>query len=231
MQPAAPAKAISTPGKRYAGTSRSKFLKALAVAAAKGNDREADDLRNAILQGNVLLTDASIQTTKNGSGRNQINMFENTDEREVGINSLSKSMLQKGQYLLVDSITILGASLFGTTANPTAALVRGSSEERTAFKKTEFVSLDATGTNSALCIVANGELKVRVRNKDVVKEIALHRFVQDNNAFTTVGTLQLDTPFLVRSQESIELILDLPTTTKENTLVRVLLNGTATVPA
>ena len=229
MNTAAPA--ISTPAKQVRGTSRTKFLKALAVAASKGNDREAEDLRQQILMGNVLLTDASVQTTKNGSNRTQINMFENTDEREVGVNTLSKSMLQKGQYFLVSSITILGASLYGTAANPTAAIVRGSVEERDTIKKQEFVSLDAAGNQSALCIVANGELRVRVRNKDVVSGLAIHRFVQDNNAFTPVGTLMLDTPFFIRSQEPIEVILELPTAAKENTFVRVLLNGTGSVPA
>jgi hypothetical protein len=221
--------AIAPLAQKGAGTSRTKFIKQLSVLASKGNDREVQDLITQFNTGNLMLTDTSVQTTKNASGRNQIEMFLNTDEREVGINSISKSMLQKGQYFLVSSITILGAVL--PVAGSVTELERGSAAEKEAFKKSDFVSLNAAGTQSALCIVANGELRVRVRNKDVISGLSLHRFVQDNNVFTPTGTLELDSPFFIRSQEPIEVTLDLGTTAKTNTLVRVLLNGTSTVPA
>jgi hypothetical protein len=225
------AAAVIDPKKQRPGDSRTKFIKALSVLAAKGNDREVQDLVTMFNLGNLMLTDASIQATKNASERSQVDMFLNTDEREVGINSVAKSMLPKGAYLLVESVTILGAHLPTTGANAVQPLARGSQEEKEALKKSKFVSLNAAGNQSALCIVANGELKIRVRNKDVVSGLALHRFVQDNNNGTPTGTLLLDTPFFIRAQEPIEVILELPTATRVNTLVRVLLNGTTTVPA
>lgn len=213
--------------------SREKFVKTLSVLASGGNDREVSDLVTQFNQGDLMLADSSIMATKNASDRSTVDMLLNTDEREVGVNSVAKAMLSKGQYMLVESITLLGvqAPVGGVGGAPATILERGSTAEREAFKKLKFGSLNAAGDQSALCLVANGELKVRVRNKDVVSGLSIHRFVQDNNHHTNNGTLQLDTPFFIRAQEAVEVILELPDAAKPNTLLRVLLNGTVTVAA
>lgn len=207
--------------------SRAKFQKALKVEAAKNpGDVEIADLYRQVASGSLGLADFSIMTTKNASGRTDVSMFQETDEREVGINTIAKGRLEKGQYMLVDKITLIGEIVAG------AAIVRGSDAEKIAFKTAVFNSLNANimGQES-LCIVANGQTEIRVRQKNVLNDLANTCFVQDNNQTTTLGTIKLENAFFVRAQEAIELNIDLGVGAAPNTLLRAYFHGTATVAA
>lgn len=206
--------------------SRAKFQKALKVEAAKNpGDVEIADLLRQVEGGSLGLADFAIMTTKNASGRSSVEMFQETDEREVGISTIAKGRLEKGQYMLVDRISLLGIVW------PTA-IVRASAAEKAAFKTAVFASLnaDAAGQES-LCIVANGQSEVRVRQKNILTDLANLCFVQDNNETTKLGTIKLELPFFIRSQEQIEFNIDLGVGAADNTLLRVYFHGTATVSA
>lgn len=224
-------------------TSRDNFIAHVAALAAVSKNAEIQQLHNQLKNGQLKLADMSIYNTKNVSGMKTIRVFESSDKRDDALCSLDSATLEKNQYFMVNSITMLGhvyAAGDVDPGNPTASpavastdpatLTPGDAFERKALMLGNYRSLGGSASGqSALAIIANGEMLVRSKRKTHIDQFPLSRFVQDGNYSAETGTLTLENPFLLLSQDVIELELELGRVAAAGTLLRVMLNGTGTV--
>ena len=93
------------------------------------------------------------------------------------------------------------------------------------MKRTDFGSIkDVAG-------LQNGVFSLIANKKIIIDERPMQEFVTDGNTMQNVGTYFLESPRFIRDDEEFEFTIELGEDAPEKALIKVVLAGTATVPA
>lgn len=160
----------------------------------------------------LRLADYMIYSIKPANGRT-IKMFEPQDDKATGLRNVANGKLEKNQVLMVSGVMLL-AGIAGGSADDDAMVA-------------------TYGSISAIPAIANGEFGLKANKVQIIPEgTANSVFVTDNHNGIQLGFWKLDNPRLINDEESIELTIELGSTTgiPANTFVKVGLWGTATTP-
>ena len=99
------------------------------------------------------------------------------------------------------------------------------SELKKVMKQTNFDSIKRVAG------LQNGVFSLVANKKIIIDERPMQEFVTDNNLMTNLGTYFLESPRFIRDDEEFEFSIELGDDAPEKTLIKVVLAGTATVPA
>jgi hypothetical protein len=171
-----------------------------------------DEIKDKLIKGDLRLADYSVRSIKL-VGSKTIKLWDTSDSKTTGIQSIAQAKLSKGTVLVVSGISML--------AGVPSAL------EDDKIKATDFKSL------SQYPALANAEFSLKANKKQIVPEGRPTRiFVTDNNHGCNLGYWKLHNPRLIRDEEQIEFVIELGTMEglDAKTHVQVELYGTITTP-
>ncbi len=174
------------------------------------NNKDLKGLINDILSGNIKVEDYELQSIRAASQTTK--MFKTDDDIVVGIRSLAKAQLEKNQFMLVTRITLLAITL-------------GAAPTDSSMSDSDF------GSIKAIPGLQNGEWSFKSMDKYLLKKHVNQCFVTDNNHTITLGTKYLENPRLLIQQEKIEFDIELLDAPPANTVYKLILGGTGTLPA
>lgn len=188
-------------------------------AASKGSRAEMekhfgelpDYIKEQLLKGDLRLGDVVIYSIKQVSSKT-VKLWETSDVKKVGLNSLSAARLPKNQCLLVSGIFLVA----GVSADLTTDKVIG-----TAFDKVE-----------SFPSIANGEFSLKANKKIIVPDTSNNVFKTSNMNNVPIGYYKLANPRIIQDDVLIECTLELGSMEGivANTHVFVGLHGTITTP-
>lgn len=170
-----------------------------------------DYIKEQLLKGDLRLGDVVIYSIKQVSSKT-VKLWETSDVKKVGLNSLSAARLPKNQCLLVSGIFLVA----GVSADLTPDKVIG-----TAFDKIEtFPS------------IANGEFSLKANKKIIVPDTSNNVFKTSNMNNVPIGYYKLANPRIIQDDVLIECTLELGSMEgiAANMHVFVGLHGTITTP-
>jgi hypothetical protein len=196
-------------------SSRELFLETLKKAAQSPSvDSNIKQLFAKISTGEVQLADMKVYSSKLGDTGRTIKMFESQDEKAVGVRNVKGGRLQKGQVMLVTSIQLVAAAIGGIDPITTEMI-----------RKADF------GSIKGFAGLQNGEFSLKSNKKFIVAESSNQSFVKDGNTTGVVGEYVLDNPRFIFDDTELEFVIELGDNAPARTVLKVVLNGTATIPA
>lgn len=186
--------------------------------AGKKYDPAMVKVAEGIKEGRLQLSDSAYYAIKYGGDKATIHMFETQDAKEIGVTNVTQSKLPKDRLFLCNRITLLAKVFEGDIPQSDTAW-------KQLIKSTNFDSIKAVAG------LQNGVWTFMANKKIIVDERPMQEFVTDNNMHVNLGTYYLENPRFVRDDEEFEFTIELGDDAPDNTLVKVLLAGTSTVPA
>jgi len=185
---------------------------------AKKFDPAMVKVATGIKEGRLQLADTAYYAIKFAGNRANIDLFETQDAKEIGITNVTQAKLQKDRLFLCNRIILLAAEINGD-------LPGSDSELKRVMKQTNFDSIKRVAG------LQNGVFSLVANKKIIIDERPMQEFVTDNNFMTNLGTYFLESPRFIRDDEEFEFTIELGDDAPEKTLIKVVLAGTATVPA
>jgi len=203
--------------------SRSQFLEIVNAHIslrdqAKKFDPAMVKVATGIKEGRLQLADTSYYAIKFAGNKANIDMFETQDAKEIGITNVTQAKLQKDRLFLCNRIILLAAEIEGD-------LPANDSELKKVIKQTNFDSIKKVGG------LQNGVFSLIANKKIIIDERPMQEFATDGNTMLNLGTYFLESPRFIRDDEEFEFNIELGDDAPEKALIKVLLAGTATVPA
>ena len=193
-------------------TSRQQFIDLVNGLAATG-DPEMVALKGKFDRGEIRLGEGNIFVAKSGSAKATVDMFETKDVKTEGLTNIDKSRLEKDQFFMISSIQLL-------------AVTHGAALTDDILKGTVVYA-----SIKDIPMLANGNSTLKIKSKEVIKDLNNMAFVLDNNQTTRMGELVLDNPQLIRPLDLIEFVIKTGVAITVNTAIKVVLHGTQTLPS
>ncbi|GAA5036603.1 hypothetical protein GCM10011506_30110 [Marivirga lumbricoides] len=186
--------------------------------AGKKHDPAMVKVAEGIKEGRLQLSDSAYYAIKYGGDKATIHMFETQDAKEIGVTNVTQSKLPKDRLFLCNRITLLAKVFDGETPQSDTGW-------KQLIKSTNFDSIKSVAG------LQNGVWTFMANKKIIVDERPMQEFVTDNNTQIHLGTYYLENPRFIRDDEEFEFTIELGDDAPDNTLIKVLLAGTSTVPA
>ena len=204
-------------------SSRTQFLEIVNAHLALRDQAKKYDpamvkVATGIKDGRLQLADTAYYSIKFAGGKANIDMFETQDAKETSITNVTQAKLQKDRLFLCNRIMLLASEFEGQ-------LPANDSEFKRLIKATNFGSIKDVGG------LQNGEFTLIANKKIIIPERPMQEFVTDGNSSVNLGTYYLESPRFIRDDEEFEFKIELGDDAPANTLIKVVLAGTATVPA
>ena len=171
-----------------------------------------------IKEGRQQLSDSAYYAIKWGGNKATIHLFETQDAKEIGVTNVTQAKLPKDRLFLCNRIILLAAEFDGEP--PDSDL-----EWKNLIKSTDFDSIKSVAG------LQNGVFTFMANKKIIIDERPNQEFVTDGNNTVNIGTYYLESPRFVRDDEEFEFTIELGADAPGNTLIKVVLAGTSTVPA
>ncbi len=169
------------------------------------------DLQEGLKKGKKQLVDATLYNVKSISGNKNIRMFEDSDDKLVGISNVSRAKLEKDEVFLLSGIQLL----YGV----------GASADRNQS------NVGAIGWKELSKEIVNGEFTLRAGTQTILDRQSTSVF--KNHMIETVGVhgegvngfYKLANPKLIRTQEAIDMFLEWAEPAESNAFLKVVLFG------
>ncbi len=149
------------------------------------------------------LSDTNLYVVKDVSTSTAIKMFADTDAKATDLGNVSKGMLSKDNWFLVDKITVLAGS--GASAGVVA-----------------FDTIPA--------VMKNGWFKFGMNGKNLMPVEQSNEVFDLDNTSKDKGTLELDNPKWIEPQQAIVFDMDWKAATAATFYAKVILRGTSVIP-
>ena len=175
-----------------------------------------------IKDGRLQLSDSAFYAIKNAGDRATIHMFETQDAKEIGLTNVTQSKLPKERLFLCNRIILLATQYERPT---TITDVSSDFQLKKIMKNANFDSIKKIEG------LQNGVFTLMANKKIIIDERPMQEFITDNNMQLNLGTYYLENPRFIRDDEEFEFMIELGEDAPDRTLIKVVLSGTATVPA
>jgi len=220
---------------KTASTNKQTTAKAIAssvpAAASRGEFEErmnllSPDLQAGLRNKSLQLADHTVYVTKSISGLTSIKMFEDADDKIVGVSNISSGKLEKNEVFLLSGIQLLYGVGTGTaiTKDGVAAV-------------TQWLQIPL--------LVENGEFTFKVSQKTLLDRVSNSIFKRHMAVETTIqagganvggsawavgegmpGFFKLANPKMIETQQSIEMNLEWCAAAASNSYLKAILWGT-----
>lgn len=207
--------------------SREQFLEIVNAHLSLRDARKKFDpamvkVAEGIKEGRLQLSDSAFYAIKNASDRATIQMFETQDAKEIGLTNVTQSKLPKERLFLCNRMILLATKYRETDS---ADQISSDFQLKKIMKNASFDSI------SKIAGLQNGVFTLMANKKIIIDERPMQEFVTDNNMHLNLGTYYLENPRFIRDDEEFEFTIELGEDAPKDTLIKVVLAGTATVPA
>jgi hypothetical protein len=165
-----------------------------------------DEILDGLLNKRLQLADTRFYVIKEISGKSNIDIFQGTDQKNVGIGNLANQKLEKDSWLLVYAIMVRYAALTGTLSQLTA----------------DYGEIPA--------LIRNGEWELEAGNKKLVAPMECSAFDTRGRTNIPTGFYKLDSTKIIEPQTEIKMPIKFTASADANTWLRVNFIGTSVIP-
>lgn len=168
--------------------------------------------------GKLQMVDQVLFAVKDIDNQSQIDMFQASDDKKIGLTNLNRAMLPNGEYFLLSAIVVEYAEGIAATANDAAV---------------EDPSLYNFGQNSLPAEIINGTIEMTQGSKIVLPEMSCGVF-DDNDSTKRSYLYRLNNPKLLKPGVEITPAINLVRAVKDGIhapAVKISLVGTSIVKA
>ena len=202
------------------------------AASASGKEMAAmasmltPELQEGLKKGSIRMADATIYVVKPINAVKNVRMFEDSDDKLIGVCNISKAKLEKNEVMCLSAIQVLyGVSQLST---PAATLSQENvatidwGEIPTAVQSGEFTF--RAGGNTKLDRVS---MQVFKNHKvDAVNDTTNHYASATSYGQGEMGFYKLANPQLIKTQEAIDMFVEWAANAPANSFLKVILYGT-----
>ena len=196
------------------------------AASASGKEMAAmtsmlsPELQEGLKSGNKQMVDATIYVTKFVGGKSNVRMFEDSDDKLIGVSNISKAKLEKNEVFCLSAIQVL----FGTAAADTL--------DQSNIAPIEWKEIPAA--------LQNGEFTLRAGVQTLFDRMS-NQIFKNHNVDTVsatavvggvayghgeIGFYKLANPKLLKTQEALDMFVEWAAAAPAHTFVKVVLYGT-----
>ncbi len=197
------------------------------AASASGKEMAAmtsmlsPELQEGLKSGSKQMVDATIYVTKFVGGKSNVRMFEDSDDKLIGVSNISKAKLEKNEVFCLSAIQVL----FGTAAADTL--------DQSNIAPIEWKEIPAA--------LQNGEFTLRAGVQTLFDRMSNQIFKNHNTdtiqgasaavggvayGHGEIGFYKLANPKLLKTQEALDMFVEWAAAAPAHTFVKVVLYGT-----
>lgn len=162
------------------------------------------DIREGLMKQRLQLVDTRFYIVKDISGKLTIDVFQGTDNKNVGLGNIANQKLEKDNWFIVSAIRML----YGESA--------GGKEGA------DFGALPP--------VIVNGEFELEAGQKKVVGLITNDVFDTRNKTDVSIGYYKLDSTKIIEPQVEIKMPVKFAAAANPNSFLKVIFVGTSVVP-
>lgn len=206
--------AASPTAKQTFARSIRQFAKTRSAGASRGSRGELEkrlhmlpkETQEGLARQTLQAVDAAFYVVKDISGSKVQKLLKDDDNKVVGISNISSAKLEKGNYFLLNALSLLagtagvGESVFDVNFTVLPDYLRNG--------EFEFIANGTTLLQNASCELFN-----------------------TNGQDVPVGQYELDNPKLIKDQQTIEFNLEWGANAPANTFVKAIMRGTIIIKA
>jgi hypothetical protein len=206
--------AASPTAKQTFARSIRQFAKTRSAGASRGSRGELEkrlhmlpkEIQEGLARQTLQAVDAAYYVVKDISGSKVQKLLKDDDNKVVGISNISSAKLEKGNYFLLNALSLLagtagvGESVFDVNFTVLPDYLRNG--------EFEFIANGTTLLQNASCELFN-----------------------TNGQDVPVGQYELDNPKLIKDQQTIEFNLEWGANAPANTFVKAIMRGTIIIKA
>ena len=200
------------PKEKQAGVLR-KLLNRPPVSISENNSRQEleqkfsqlpKEIKDGLLKKRLQLVDTRFYVVKEISGKQTVDMFQGTDNKNVGLGNIANQKLEKDNWFIVSAVRML----YGESAD--------------GKEKADYVILPA--------IILNGEFELEAGQKKIVGLITNTIFDSRSRNEIQVGYYKLHSTKVIEPQVEIKMPIKFSAVANANSFLKVEFIGTSVVP-
>lgn len=162
------------------------------------------EIREGLMKKRLQLVDTRYYIVKEVSGKQNIDVFQGTDNKNVGLGNIANQKLEKDNWFIVSAIRMLYA------------------ESPTGKESADFNVLPP--------IVVNGEFELEAGQKKIVGLITNEVFDTRNKSDVSIGYYKLESTKIIEPQVEIKMPVKFASAANANSFLKVVFIGTSVVP-
>lgn len=206
--------AASPSAKQSFARSIRQFAKTRSSGASRGSRGELEkrlhmlpkEIQEGLARQTLQAVDAAYYVVKDISGSKVQKLLKDDDNKVVGVSNISSAKLEKGNYFLLNALTLLA----GTAA-----------QDETVFDVNFTVLPD---------YLRNGEFEFIANGTTLLQNASCELF-NTSGQNVPVGQYELDNPKLIKDQQTIEFNLEWGANAPSRTFVKAIMRGTIIIKA
>lgn len=199
---------VTTPTTPTSG-SRNEFMARFASLSS--------DMQAGLLNGRYQLVDSVIYNTKAIGGQNNIRMFDDADDKIIGVGNISRGKLEKNEVFLLSAIQLL-------IATAPAKGGSGSDANDPAFTEVTRQNMARLEWDVVDKNVRAGEHTFRAGTQTLLDRVCNEVFAYEGDSHEK-GLYKLANPKLIRTQEALDLFIEFAEVAPAGTFLRVVMYG------
>lgn len=179
------------------------------------------DIQEGLKNGTKKLADAAIYVVKAVKDAKNVKMFEDSDDKQIGISNISKAKLEKNEVLCLSAIQVLYGVGASATLTPENVATIDWGELPSEIQNGEFTFRSSSET-------LLDHLSMQIFKNHKVSEIQASDANVGGVAFGQgeVGFYKLANPQPIRTQEALDMFVEWGKTITANGFIKVVLYGT-----
>jgi len=200
------------PKEKQAGVLR-KLLKRPPISIGRNSSRNEfeqkfdqlpKEIKEGLIKKRLQLVDTRFYIVKDIAGKGSIDIFQGTDNKNVGLGNIANQKLEKDNWFILSAVRML----YGESAE---------GKEKANFKELPE-------------IIVNGEFELEAGQKKLVGLITNDVFDTRNRADLQMGTYKFDSTKIIEPQVEIKMSVKFAAAAGANTFLKVVFVGTSVVP-
>lgn len=214
---------------KKAGKAKSVKVNVPATAAsASGKEMAAmvsmltPELQEGLKNGSKQMVDATIYVTKFVGGKSNVRMFEDSDDKLIGVSNISKAKLEKNEVFCLSAIQVLFGAAAGDTLDQSNIAPIVWKEIPAALQNGEFTL--RAGVQTLFDRMSNQIFKNH--NVDNVENATPAVVGGVAYGHGEIGFYKLANPKLLKTQEALDMFVEWAAAAPAHTFVKVVLYGT-----
>lgn len=162
------------------------------------------EIKEGLIKKRLQLVDTRFYIVKDISGKLTIDVFQGTDNKNVGLGNIANQKLEKDNWFMVSAIRML----YGESAD---------GKEKADFKELPPV-------------IVNGEFELEAGQKKIVGLITNEVFDTRNKTDVSIGYYKLDSTKIIEPQVEIKMPVKFASAANPHSFLKVVFIGTSVVP-
>ncbi len=200
------------PKEKQAGALR-RMLNRPPVSISENNSRQEleqkfsqlpKDIKDGLLNKRLQLVDTRFYIVKEIGGKQSVDVFQGTDNKNVGLGNIANQKLEKDNWFIVSGVRML----YGETAD--------------GKERADFVVLPP--------VILNGEFEFEAGQKKIVGLITNEVFDTRNRTDIPIGYYKFHSTKIIEPQVEIKMPVKFASVANQNSYLKVVFVGTSVVP-